>query len=118
MSKDLNNVSLLDVYAPMLTDKQREVMELYYYEDFSLSEIAEYAGITRQAVRDSIKKSEMFLNDTETKLCVAEKLTECRKAFEIIKCCAENVFGCSDLEDAKNISSEIIEQINTTWDKM
>lgn len=118
MSKDLKNVFLLDVYAPMLTDKQREVMELYYYEDFSLSEIAEHARITRQAVRDSIKKAEMFLSDAEMKLCVAGKLTECRKAFDIIKARAEEISRCSDINNAKKISSEIIEQINNIWDKM
>lgn len=46
---------LLDFYGQMLTPKQRDVMELYYYEDLSLAEIAEHENITRQGVHDFIK---------------------------------------------------------------
>ena len=47
---------LFDFYGETLTEKQRELFDLYYNEDLSLSEIAEHAGITRQGVRDSIKR--------------------------------------------------------------
>ena len=72
--KDLNLSNLLDYYADMLTDKQRDVIELYYNEDMSLGEIAEYAHITRQGVRDSIKRGEQILYEME------EKLGYCKKA--------------------------------------
>ena len=49
---------LFDFYGETLTEKQRELFDLYYNEDLSLSEIAEHAGITRQGVRDSIKRAE------------------------------------------------------------
>ena len=48
---------LFDFYGETLTEKQRELFDLYYNEDLSLSEIAEHAGITRQGVRDSIKRA-------------------------------------------------------------
>ena len=48
---------LFDFYGETLTEKQRELFDLYYNEDLSLSEIAEHAGITRQGVRDSIKRT-------------------------------------------------------------
>ena len=51
MAKNLDFVILLDIYGNMLTDRQRDVMELYYWEDLSLGEIAESNNITRQAVR-------------------------------------------------------------------
>ena len=58
MSKNLAIADLLDLYGDMLTDKQRDVMELYYDQDLSLGEIAEHEKITRQGVRDSIKRVE------------------------------------------------------------
>ena len=56
MSKDLTVSYLLDFYGDVLTDKQRDVMEQYYNDDLSLAEIAENFGITRQGVRDAIKR--------------------------------------------------------------
>ena len=44
---------LFDFYGEMLTDKQKEMFDLYYNEDLSLAEISEHVGITRQGVRDS-----------------------------------------------------------------
>lgn len=54
--KNLDISVLLDFYGDMLTEKQREVIGFYYNEDLSLSEIGEFEGITRQGVRDSIKR--------------------------------------------------------------
>lgn len=58
MAKDLSISYLLDFYGQMLTDKQREVTEFYYNDDLSLAEIADHCHITRQGVRDSIKRAE------------------------------------------------------------
>ena len=66
--KNLDYAFLLDIYGNILTDKQRSVMELYYWEDLSLGEISECEGITRQAVRDSVKRSEQIFEDFESKL--------------------------------------------------
>ena len=65
MAKNLEIALLFDFYGEMLTDKQRDVVELYYNDDLSLSEIAENEGITRQGVRDSIKRAEAQLLDME-----------------------------------------------------
>ncbi len=73
MSKNLAIADLLDLYGDMLTDKQRDVMELYYDQDLSLGEIAEHEKITRQGVRDSIKRGEAYLLEMEEKLHFAEK---------------------------------------------
>ena len=59
---------LFDFYGEMLTDKQRELFDLYYNEDLSLSEIAEHVGITRQGVRDAIVRAEHTLTELEEKL--------------------------------------------------
>jgi len=58
---------LLDFYGGLLTEKQREYMELYYNEDFSLSEIAGLNGITPQGVRDVITRGETTLREVERK---------------------------------------------------
>lgn len=71
--KDLRVSVLLDYYSPMLTDKQRDVIDLYYNEDLSLSEIAEHERITRQGVRDSIKRGEQTLYEMEEKFRLAER---------------------------------------------
>ena len=66
--KPLEMSLLFDFYGETLTEKQRELFDLYYNEDLSLAEIAEHAGITRQGVRDSIKRAEHALGEMEGKL--------------------------------------------------
>ena len=64
---------LLDTYGSLLTERKREILDYYYNEDYSLSEISELTGISRQGVRDSIKKSEEEIYALESKLRIAEK---------------------------------------------
>ena len=64
---------LLDNYGVLLNDKQRLIMEYYFNEDFSLAEIAENEGITRQGVLDIIKRSKQTLIDYEEKLQLIKK---------------------------------------------
>ena len=63
MAKNLEIAVLLDLYGDMLTEKQRDFLGYYYNDDLSLSEIAENEGITRQGVRDAIKRAEAQLFD-------------------------------------------------------
>lgn len=64
---------LLDFYGELLTCKQRSVMSSYYFDDYSLNEIAEEHSITRQAVQDMIKRTERLLNQYEEKLMLVDK---------------------------------------------
>ncbi len=90
MAKNLEIVGLLDLYGDMLTEKQRDFLGYYYNEDLSLSEIAENEGITRQGVRDAIKRAEAQLFDMESKLCLVSKFEEIRNGLtEIIDCAGE-----------------------------
>ncbi len=85
MSKNLQISFLLDFYGDMLTDKQRDVVELYYNEDLSLAEIADHSGITRQGVRDSIKRAEAQLLEYESRLKLAERFRGiCTSLGEIV----------------------------------
>ena len=81
MAKDLRIILLLDCYGAFLTPRQQEMMTHYYSEDLSLGEIAALTGTTRQAVRDSVKRSEQVLNDMEEKLQFAEKLCALRQNY-------------------------------------
>lgn len=82
--KDWNISYLLDFYGEILPEKKRGVMELYYNEDLSLSEIAEQIGISRQGVRDIIKKTEEELLFWEEKLGLARRALEQRGRAERI----------------------------------
>ena len=73
MAKNLEISFLLDFYGDVLTERQREVMEQYYNDDLSLAEIADNFGITRQGVRDSIKRGEGIILDLEQKVCFAAR---------------------------------------------
>ncbi len=69
MKSDTFTMSMLfDFYGELLTDKQKELFDLYYNEDLSLSEIAEQADISRQGVRDAIVRAETILRETEDRL--------------------------------------------------
>ena len=73
MAKNLEMSVLMDFYADVLTDKQKDIMEQYYYEDLSLAEIGENFSITRQGVRDAIKRSESVLLEMEEKVGFAQR---------------------------------------------
>jgi hypothetical protein len=64
---------LLETYGNLLTEKQYNLLDDYYNSDLSLSEIAENEGITRQAVRDNLKKGENRLFEYEEKLGIMKK---------------------------------------------
>ena len=71
--KDLHFIMLFDFYGELLTDTQKTMFDLYYNNDLSLAEISENTGITRQGVRDSIKRSEEQLLAYEEALGLAGK---------------------------------------------
>ena len=72
--KNLQIGYLLDFYGDILPERKRSVMDMYYNEDLSLAEIATEIDISRQGVRDIIKKTEEELYFYENKLGLAEKL--------------------------------------------
>ncbi len=89
-----NNIEismLLDLYGEALTTKQRDYLNFYYNDDLSLSEIAENEGITRQGVRDAIKRAEAVLFDMESKLKFSQKLEKMQAGLEGIIKCAEHI---------------------------
>ena len=61
--KNLEINYLLDFYGEVLSDRKRGILEMYYNDDYSLSEIADDIGISRQGVRDIIKKTSCLARD-------------------------------------------------------
>ena len=76
---------LFDFFGELLTEKQREYFDLYYNEDFSLSEIAEKAGISLQGVYDTIARAEKLLVEMEQKTCVVERWLAARAEIEHVE---------------------------------
>ena len=79
MEKNVEVSILCEIYGKLLTKKQQELLNDYYNNDLSLSEIAENNQITRQAVRDIIKKGESKLFELEEKLSFMKKTMEQEK---------------------------------------
>lgn len=85
MSKNLDISVLFDYYSGMLTEKQRDVIDLYYNQDLSLAEIAEHEKISRQGVRDNIKRGEAYMLELEEALHMAEQAQKLVRLLEEIR---------------------------------
>lgn len=83
--KEIHKVNLLyDFYGSLLTERQQKFIELYYGDDLSLGEIAEQFNVTRQAVHDTLKRSEQTLENYEHKLGLVEKFNMEHQSMEDI----------------------------------
>ena len=114
LEKGVNISLLLDCYGALLTDRQREVLDLYRNDDLSLGEISELTGITRQGVSECIRKAENTLIEYEKKLGlqalyetrkqilseVKGKIAQLAKGGQISRECADDI--TSSLEKAEN----------------
>lgn len=98
---------LYEIYSNLLTDKQREIMALYYEEDYSLGEISENLGVSRQSVYDMLKRSEKLLSDYESKLGLYERIEEQNRIFAGLEILIEKIKAESD----KGIALEDIDAI-------
>lgn len=86
MDKNIHVSMLLEMYGKLLTDKQFDVIDLYYNNNLSLSEIAEELTITRQGVRKILIDAENKLFDVENKLCLLKKKLELEEVLtEVIE---------------------------------
>lgn len=64
---------LVDLYGQVLSERKRELLDYYYNEDYSLAEIAEITGISRQGIRESVKKSEAELRELDASLQLVKR---------------------------------------------
>lgn len=112
MDKKVEVSMLCDIYGKLLTEKQFEFINDYYNNDLSLSEIAENNNITRQAVRDIIKKGERKLFEYEEKLLFMKKtITQEQKIQAILSELTKIQTNSSDRKVA-NILDSIKKELN------
>ena len=97
--KDLNISLLFDCYGDSLSEKQREIFDCYYNEDFSLSEVAENFGITRQGVRDFVKRTEQQLLELEANLGFHKKKVELKALCDKARANPEDINDLFDYID-------------------
>ena len=76
MEKYFKMSYLIDIYSSLLTDKQLKVLEYYYDDDISLSEIASMLNISRQGVHDTLKRAEKIILEYDEKLNLLKKYEE------------------------------------------
>ena len=96
---------LFDYYGDLLTDKQKTYFDLYYNQDFSLAEIAEEEGVSRQAVSDALSRTEAILRNFEEKTGFVKKAAERAALVETIRKEAQNLLT---LDRAKESASAIL----------
>ena len=103
---------LCQIYGKLLTEKQLNIMDNYYNLDLSLSEIAENEGITRQAVRDIIKKGERKLFEYEEKLLFMRKTINQEKQIQHILLNLNKIQKDSSDKQVTNILEEVKKELN------
>lgn len=94
---------LFDFYGQLLKEQQQQAVSLYYNDDLSLAEIAGQLNITRQGVRDSIKRSEVQLYTYEEKLGLMKRFKQTESGLFDIERYAENLIKNYDKELAVKI---------------
>lgn len=98
---------LFDFYQALLTPKQRNYMEMYYLEDYSLGEISELSQVSRQAVYDNIKRTEQMLESYEKKLHLFEKFELRMKLIEQVEQVIEKNAQTNETKNLINQLKEI-----------
>jgi predicted DNA-binding protein YlxM (UPF0122 family) len=101
--KNLKLAALLDFYGEVLSERKQSVLSMYYNEDLSLAEIAEEIGISRQGVRELIKKAEEELLFMEEKLGLQKRLREAMLQSDVI----------FELLNREGASAELIGEMQT-----
>lgn len=114
MEEILKQTLLYDFYGELLTEHQKEIYEQAVLEDYSLSEIAKEAGISRQGVHDMIKRCTKTLEAYEEKLHLVEKFMSVKQKVSEIDELLESYEQQDEsqlIAKVKRISSEIIEEL-------
>ncbi len=119
MAKNFRICILLDYYKAMLTEKQVEVIDLYYNQDLSLAEISELMHVTRQGVRDHIKRAEESLLDLEERLHLVERAEYEQERYDRMQTVVEELSNLNQLQIhhpqiTRNVQqmSELLKELN------
>ncbi len=104
MEKIVEQGLLYDFYGELLTPHQRRIYEDAVFNDLSLSEIAQEAGISRQGVHDLIKRCDRTLEEYESRLHLMQRFSQIRQKLERIR-------QLCDDEEVRRLTEEIIEEL-------
>lgn len=104
MEKIVEQGLLYDFYGELLTPHQRRIYEDAVFNDLSLSEIAQEAGISRQGVHDLIKRCDRTLEEYESRLHLMQRFSQIRQKLERIR-------ELCDDEEVRRLTEEIIEEL-------
>ena len=117
MEKKVGEQFLFDFYGELLTEKQKQILDYYYNEDYSLAEIAGVMSVTRQGIFDVIKRSKAMMEAYEEKLGLVEKFLKAQIIFEDIqKNLVDLTKGINDLELKSELNS-VIEKLKKVSDE-
>lgn len=100
---------LYDFYGVLLTDKQREVMELYHEENYSIVEIARELKVSKQAVYDNLKKSDRILREYEAKLGLMLSLLKSRELIGSVQDRIDELMKSPELTDDGEVKKGLLE---------
>lgn len=115
MEKNVEISLLFGFYKNLLTARQADTVDLYYNEDLSLAEIGEELGISRQGVRDNLKRAEQLLYDVEEKLGLAKRFIEIRGKLGEIDIMIKEIEG---LAEANRLPADIRKKINAVLETL
>lgn len=106
IKKTMRLTALFDFYGVLLTEKQKNYIELYYEDDLSLGEIAEQYDVSRQAIYDNIRRTEKMLEEYEQKLGLVEKYTKRKQLLQDIQAKLSSATGNDEIK-------QMIQQLET-----
>lgn len=111
MEKIKYTTLLFDFYGPLLTEKQQRVINLYYENDFSFTEIAEQLNISRQAVYDLLKRAVALLEEYEERLHLVKKFSRTQQELQSVYSLLnqEKELDCQDIAQAVKIIRTVLE---------
>ena len=109
LNKKIEMCLLADFYGNLLTQKQKQIFEMYWEKDFSLFEISQELNISRQAVHDSLNKAENTLQDIENKCGFISKYKETKLSMQQL---------INELDLSNNIQNNIANRIKIIISKL
>ncbi len=117
MEKNIEISLLFDFYGELLKPAVRSAVDLYYNDDLSLAEIAAEMGITRQGVRDSIKRGECALFEFEKKLELLGRFSQVESGLDEIARAADEIALCSHDTKIKTLAESIVKTASALKEK-
>ena len=109
---------LFDYYGRLLTERQQQIIKLYYFYDLSLSEVSKKLDISRQGVYDHLHRAEEILRKYEDKLKLVNKFSQVRNNLDELYQFVDEVLPLEEKNEKKDIKPKILSRINKLKEKV